>query len=95
MRPVLASVILSTGLAAFACYRTANTAGAKARVSDGSAVGGCEYLGDFVGGFAAKPGAGWWEVDQVRKLAAEGGATDVVLDTKVSGHLIGKGYRCP
>ncbi len=66
-------------------------------MSDVSAVSRCEYLGDFVGGQGWERrggGGGWWEENQVRNLAAERGATDVVFDTEAKGHLIGKGYRC-
>ena len=83
------------------CAKTTPTAptpdAARVRVSEGNEVDGCTYLGDFVGGgLEGKPGlTGWWETDQVRGLASEKGATDVVLDKEAKGHLVGKGYRCP
>jgi hypothetical protein len=102
MRVALASVILAAGCTVVACAKPRTTAlspeGAHVRVSDNSAVGGCEYVGDFVGGggFGIKPGiGGWWEANQVRNFAAERGATDVVFDTEARGHLVGRGYRCP
>jgi hypothetical protein len=86
----------------FACAKTAPRAitpeGARVRISRAEAVAGCVYVGDFVGGggFGTKPGVGgWWETSQVQNLAAEKGATDVVLATAESGHVVGKGYRCP
>ncbi len=100
--PILATVTLTAALGLLlACAKTSTTAltpeGAHVRVSDSGVVGSCEYLGDFVGGggLGIKPGVGgWWEANQVRNLAAERGATDVVLDTEAKGHLVGRGYRC-
>jgi hypothetical protein len=85
---------------ATACFKTTpaalTPAGAGVRVSDASAVEGCEYIGDFV---ASQPSGkalpGWLAAGQVRNRAAEGGATDVVWDSKGHGNLVGNGYRCP
>jgi hypothetical protein len=88
---------------AMACAKTTPMAltaeGARVRITGGDRVTGCEYVGDFVGGFVpvsrplGVPGA--WASNQARNLAAEHGATDVVLAYQPDGNVVGKGYKCP
>ena len=83
-----------------ACARTTPAAltpdGARVRVSEAIAVDGCDYIGNFTSDRgAARPMANPWAANQVRNLAAENGATDVVLDVTSGGGTFGKGYRCP
>jgi hypothetical protein len=82
-----------------ACTKTTPMAltpeGGRVRVSDSTAVNGCESVGDFIGGTGARANAtGPWEPNQVRNLVAERGGTDVVFDPEAKGHIIGRGYRC-
>jgi hypothetical protein len=94
-------VVSFVSVAALACVPTTPTAltpdGAHVHVSSPSAVDGCEYLGDFVGGMGTvRPyGTGYWEPNQVRNLVAQSGGTDVVFDERTRGHVVGRGYRCP
>ncbi len=92
-------ILLATIATALACTKTTPMAlsadGARVRVSDNTAVDGCEYIGDFIGGTGARANAtGPWEPNQVRNLVAEEGGTDVVFDPEAKGHITGRGYRC-
>jgi hypothetical protein len=95
-------IAITVSSALLACAGTTPTAlmpeGARVRVSEGTAVDGCEYLGDFIAGGASQSNratASYLESNQVRNLAAAKGATDVVFDSKARGHVVGKGYKCP
>ncbi|MDP9001467.1 MAG: DUF4156 domain-containing protein [Myxococcota bacterium] len=93
-----AGVILALPLV-LACAKTAPMAltpeGARVWISNGGRVSGCEYLGDFVAGSGPRGTPGAWASNQVRNLAAERGATDVVFDDQASRNVVGRGYRCP
>ena len=100
--PILATVTLTAALGLLlACAKTSTTAltsreptfgsrtAASWAVASTSAISWAE-----AGSESSQASAGWWEANQVRNLAAERGATDVVLDTEAKGHLVGRGYRC-
>ena len=65
---------------------------ARVRISTTVTVEGCEYLGDFVSNGSDRP-TGTQRSD-VTFLAAEAGATDVLLDFASRDKVVGKGYRC-
>lgn len=92
--PLLVAVAIDLACAK-ATPMALSSEGARVRVSDSTAVNGCKYVGDFIGGTGARPNAtGPWEPNQVRNLVAQRGGTDVVFDPAATGHIIGRGYRC-
>ncbi len=69
--------------------------GANVRVSEGSELEDCEPLGDFASGpLTARGMPPLWSLNQVRNLAAERGATDVVVESQARGIVVGRAYRC-
>jgi hypothetical protein len=93
-------VMLAAGCAVtIACAKTTpavlTASGSQVRVSTGTGLEDCEYLGDFVAGMGPRPLGGAWGSNQVRNLAAERGATDVVFDDTARGSTVGRGFRCP
>jgi hypothetical protein len=100
MNVLLVAIAVSSAL--LGCAKTTPTAlmpeGARVRVSEVATVDGCAYVGDFIASSAPesnRPTPSYLESNQVRNLAAAKGATDVVLDSKARGHIVGKGYKCP
>jgi hypothetical protein len=94
------TIMMASGLA-LACANAKTTPvvlspeGSRVRISDGPKLDGCEYLGDFVGGTSPRQVPGVWARNQVRNLAAEHGATDVVIDDHTRSGVVGSAYRCP
>jgi hypothetical protein len=82
-----------------ACAKTTpailTPSGSQVRVSSGAGLENCEDLGDFVAGMGPRLLGGTWGSNQVRNLAAEQGATDVVFDDTARGSAVGRGYKCP
>jgi hypothetical protein len=95
---VRAGVMLALPMA-LACAKTAPMAltpeGARVRITNGDRVNGCEDLGDFVAGSGPRGTPEPWAGNQVRNLAAERGATDVVFDDQAFRNVVARGYRCP
>lgn len=99
-----AAIVLALAAFAPACATTMDMsltpAGSRVRVSDASSVTTCEYLGDFVGGTISgtppynRSAPAIYGTNQVRNLAAEKGATDVVVEVQHPGDTLGHGYRC-
>src|SRR5580704_16651093 len=93
------TLVAAVACALAACAKTTPAAlspeGARVRVSQASAVEGCELVGNFGSGLGARSVWPPWAANQVRNVAAMGGATDVVLDVTSRGDTVGKGYVCP
>jgi hypothetical protein len=59
------------------------------------AAGDCQYLGDFISGnLGPRPMPNPWATNYVRNMAAEHGATDLIVDEQVGGRVVGSAYRC-
>jgi hypothetical protein len=69
--------------------------GAMVRIVDSISAGECQYVGDFVSGSGPRPMPSPWATNYVRNLAAERGATDVILEEQPRlGSVVATAYRC-